>query len=113
MANINLLHELLMFAKASGRKMTVKETVKEYYSHYLEDCYHTPIVKLIPQEYTLRKLLDSSVLNENQKALIWELLGEIGIAKAEIAAEKVIDEGISAYYPSVYYDGEEYYDLPF
>ena len=110
MANINLLHELLMFAKASNRKMTIKETVEEYYSHYLEDCYHTPIVKLIPQEYTLRKLLDSSVLKENQKALIWELLEEIGIAEAEVAAEKVIDEGINAYYPPEYYDDECYED---
>ena len=83
MANINLLHELLMFAKTSGRKMTVKETVEEYYSHYLEDCCHTPIIKLIQQEYTLRELLDSSVLTIDQKALIWGLLEEIVIANAE------------------------------
>lgn len=107
MANINLLHELLMFAKTSGRKMTVKETVKEYYSQYLEDCCHTPIVKLIPQEYTLRELLDSSVLTIDQKALIWGLLEEIVIANAE---NNAILKDCEA---PVYYDGEEYYDLPF
>lgn len=83
MANIDLLHELLMFAKTSGRKMTVKETVEEYYSHYLEDCCHTPFIELIPQEDKLREILSSSVLNENQKALVYDLLEEIGLAKAE------------------------------
>ena len=86
MANINLLHELLMFAKTSGRKMAVKETIEEYYSHYLEDCCHTPAVRLISQEYKLREILSSSVLKENQKALVYDLLEEIGIAKAEEAA---------------------------
>lgn len=104
MANINLLHELLMFAKTSGRKMTVKETVEEYYSHYLEDCCHTPFIQLIPQEYTLRKLLDSSVLDENQKALVYNLLEEIGIAEAEEAA---ILKDCEA---PVYYEDECYED---
>ena len=37
MANITLLHELQMFAKTSGRKMTVFEAVKEYFEQVLED----------------------------------------------------------------------------
>ena len=40
MANITLLHELQMFAKTSGRKMTVFETVKEYFEQVLEDTNH-------------------------------------------------------------------------
>ena len=86
MANIDSLHELLMFAKTSGRKMTVKDAVEEYYSHYLEDCCHTSFIDLITQEDKLREILSSSVLNENQKALVYDLLEEIGLAKAEEAA---------------------------
>ena len=40
MANITLLHELQMFAKTSGRKMTVFEAVKEYFEQVLEDTNH-------------------------------------------------------------------------
>ena len=107
MANINLLHELLMFAKTSGRRMTVEEAVEEYYSHYLEDCCHTPAVRLISQEYKLREILSSSVLKENQKALVYGLLEEIGIAKAEETA--ILKDCIA----HIHYDDEEYYDLPF
>lgn len=40
MANITLLHELQMFAKTSGKKMTVFEAVKEYYGRVLDDTTH-------------------------------------------------------------------------
>ena len=112
MANINLLHELLMFAKTSGRKMTVEEAVEEYYSHYLEDCCHTPAVRLISQEYTLRELLDSPVLTIDQKALIWGLLEEIGLAKAEEAAILKDCVGSEDYGEDEYYE-DCCYDLPF
>ena len=83
MANINLLHELLMFAKTSGRKMTVKDAVEVYYDYYLEDCCHTLSVDLIPQEGKLRRVLESSALNEKQRALVYDLLEGIELAKAE------------------------------
>ena len=104
MANINLLHELLMFAKTSGRRMTVEEAVEEYYSHYLEDCYHTPVVRLIPQEDKLREILKSTVLDENQKALVYYLLEEIGLAKAE--EDAILKDCISP----EYYEDECYED---
>lgn len=109
MANINLLHELLMFAKTSGRKMTVEGAVKEYYAHYLEDCRHTPLVELIPQEGKLRRIFESSALNEKQKALVYDLLEEIGIAEAEEAAILKDCEAPEYYYNEYYID----YDLPF
>ena len=40
MANITLLHELQMFAKTSGKKMTVFEAVKEYFEQVLDDTTH-------------------------------------------------------------------------
>lgn len=40
MANITLLHELQMFAKTSGKKMTVFEAVKEYFEQVLNDNTH-------------------------------------------------------------------------
>lgn len=40
MANITLLHELQMFAKTSGKKMTVFEAVKEYFEQVLNDTTH-------------------------------------------------------------------------
>lgn len=86
MANIVLLNELLMFAKTSGRKMTVKDAVEEYYFHYLEDCRHTPSVMLISEEKSLRGMLGSTALDEDQKFLVCDLLQEIGLAKAEEAA---------------------------
>lgn len=109
MANINLLHELLMFAKTSGRKMTVEDAVKEYYYHYLEDCRHTPLRELIPQEDKLRWIFESSALNEKQKALVYDILEEIGIAEAEEAATLKDCEAPEYYYNEYYID----YELPF
>lgn len=40
MANITLLHELQMFAKTSGSKMTVFEAAKEYFEQVLDDTTH-------------------------------------------------------------------------
>ena len=103
MANITLLHELQMFAKTSGRKMTVFEAVKEYYGRVLDDLIHLSARGLLTQkdEGILREMLDSSILDEKQELYISVLLTAIGLAKAE--------EAISN--PNYYFENEDYYDV--
>ena len=103
MANITLLHELQMFAKTSGSKMTVFEAVKEYYGRVLDDIIHLSARGLLTQkdEGILREMLDSSILDEKQELYISVLLTAIGLAKAE--------EAISN--PNYYFENEDYYDV--
>lgn len=103
MANITLLHVLQMFAKTSGRKMTVFEAVKEHYGRVLDDIIHLATRGLLAQEDEgiLREMLDSSILDEEQKLWIDALLTAIELAKAE--------EAISN--PNYYFENEDYYDV--
>lgn len=103
MANITLLHELQMFAKTSGSKMTVFEAVKEYYGRVLDDIIHLSTRGLLTQkdEGILREMLDSSILDEKQELHIYALLTAIGLAKAE---EAICN-------PNYYFENEDYYDV--
>ena len=103
MANITLLHELQMFAKTSGSKMTVFEAVKEYYGRVLDDIIHLSDRGLLTQkdEGILREMLDSSILDEKQELYISVLLTAIGLAKAE---EAICN-------PNYCFENEDYYDV--
>lgn len=89
--------------------MAVKDAVEVYYDYYLEDCRYASFVRLFPQEDNLRGILGSSALNEKQKALVYDLLEKIRLAKAK--KDAILKDCIDPeYYYNEYYDD---YNLPF